>query len=192
MNTSTTDNGSPPDRDDRLRVGPATYTRGGYVRFGRYASGEIAIEIHDEAHEPQCVATVSLVPYGVPHPGEYGVWLKGYSENDGVPKALHDAGIVTLTGRRHLSGYAEAEHAELTERTRSALESHRRNLKSVADREIDALSELGVIDAHQKDELKRLITSEAIEQHDRDGMSISDIIDMYRDMTESHSGEPER
>lgn len=184
MATSTTDNGSTPHDDDRLRVGPATYAKGGYVRFGRYPSGEIAMEIFDEVGEPQCVATVSLVPYGAPHPGEHGVWLKGYSENDGVPKALVDAGIVTLTGRRFPSGYTEAEHAELTELARSTLESHRKNLKSATDREIDALSELGVIDAHQADELKRLITSEAIEQHDQDGMSISDIIDMYRDMTE--------
>ena len=114
MNTSTTDNGSTPDHNDRLRVGPATYTKGGYIRFGRYASGEIAMEILDDADEPQCVATVSLARYGGPHPGEYGVWLKGYSENDGVPQALVDAGIVTLTGRRQATGYAEAEHADLT------------------------------------------------------------------------------
>jgi hypothetical protein len=185
MNTPTAVNGSTPDHDDRLRVGPATYTKGGYVRFGRYASGEIAMEILDEADEPQCVATVALVPYGAPHPGEYGVWLKGYSENDGVPKALVDAGIVILTGRRHPSGFSEALHAELTERACSALESHRRNLKCATDREIYALSEIGVIDAHQADELKRLITSEVIEQYDQDAMSISEIIDMYRDMTES-------
>lgn len=185
MNTSTTDNSSTPDPGDRLRVGPATYTRGGYIRFGRYASGEIAMEILDEADEPQCVATVSLVPYGAPHPGQHGVWLKGYSENDGIPKALVDAGIVTLTGRRHPSGFSEADHAELTERARSALESHRRNLKSATDREIDALSELGVINPLQADELKRLIKSEDIDQHDQDGMSTSEIVDMYRDMMES-------
>jgi hypothetical protein len=66
MNTSTTDNGSTRD-PNRLRVGPATYTQGGYIRFGRYPSGEISMEIFDEADEPQCVATVSLVPYGTTH-----------------------------------------------------------------------------------------------------------------------------
>jgi hypothetical protein len=182
MNTSTTNDGAIPDQNDRLRVGPATYTKGGYIRFGRYASGEIAIEILDDADEPQCVATLSLARYGGPHPGEYGIWLKGYSENDGVPQALVDAGIVTLTGRRQATGYAEAEHADLTLRARGALESHRRSLTDAAHREIDALLELGVIDAQQAGELKRLITSEVIEQYDRDGMSIADIIDMYRDM----------
>jgi hypothetical protein len=184
MNTSTTDNGSAGDHNDRLRVGPATYTQGGYIRFGRYPSGEIAMEIFDEADEPQCVATVSLVPYGAPHPGEHGVWLKGYSENDGVPKALVDAGIVTLTGRRHPAGYADAEHAELTERARASLESHRRSLASAAHREVDALCGLGTIDVHRAKALKRLLTAEAVERHDQEGMSISDIIDMYRDMTE--------
>jgi hypothetical protein len=43
------------------------------------------MEILDDADESQCVATVSLVPYGTPHPGEYGVWLKGWFENEGVP-----------------------------------------------------------------------------------------------------------
>lgn len=185
MNTSTTDNGPPHDGNDRLRVGPATYTKGGYVRFGRYPSGEIAMEIFDESDEPQCVATVSLVPYGAPHPGEHGLWLKGYSENDGVPQALVDAGIVALTGRRHPTGYAQAEHAELTLRARSALDSHRRGLESAAHREVDALCGLGTIDAHRAGELKRLLTAQTIEQHDQDGMSISEIIDMYRDMTES-------
>ena len=184
MNTSTTDNDSPPDHDDRLRVSPATYTKGGYIRFGRYASGEIAMEILDEADEPQCVATVSLVPYGAPHPGKYGVWLKGWFENEGVPRALVDAGIVTLTGRRHLTGHAEAEHAELTERARAALDSRRRNLASAAHREVDALCSIGIIDAPQAEVLKRLLTAEAVEQHDQDGMSISDIVDMYRDLTE--------
>ena len=136
MNTSKTDNVLTTDHDDRLRVGPAVYTNAGYVRFGRYASGEIAMEILDETDEPQCVATLSLVPYGAPHPGEYGVWLKGYSANDGVPQALVDAGIVTLTGRRHLTGYAQALHAELTERARAALDSHRRSLMSAAHREV--------------------------------------------------------
>lgn len=184
MNTSTTDNDSTTDHNDRLRVGPANYTQGGYIRFGRYASGEIAMEILDEADEPQCVATVSLVPYGAPHPGQYGVWLKGWFENEGVPQALVDAGIVRLTGRRHLTGYTEALHAELTERARAALDSHRRSLASAAHREIDALCGVGTIDAHRAEVMKRLLTAEAVERHDQDGMSISDIIDMYRDLTE--------
>lgn len=115
-----------------LRVGPATFTNEGTIKFQRYRSGEIGIEIIGDDGEPQCVATVSLVPYGAPHPGEYGVWLKGWSENDGVPEALVRAGVVTLTGQTHRTGFCAAHHAELTERAIEALaqsESHIRRRK---------------------------------------------------------------
>jgi hypothetical protein len=99
-----------------LRVGPATFTAAGTIEFHRYRSGEIAIQIVGDQGEPQGVATVSLVPSGAPHPGKYGVWLKGWSENDGVPDALVRAGVVTLTGQTHRTGFCEAQHAELTAR----------------------------------------------------------------------------
>jgi len=86
------------------------------IKFHRYRSGEIGIQIVGDQGEPQGVATVALVPSGAPHPGEYGVWLKGWSENDGVPDALVRAGIVTLTGHTFRMGYCEAQHAELTAR----------------------------------------------------------------------------
>jgi len=76
------------------------------------------------------------------------------------------------------------DDAELTERARAALDSHRRSLASAAHREIDALCGVGTIDAHRAEVLKRLLTAEAVERHDQDGMSLSDIIDMYRDLTE--------
>lgn len=105
-----------------LRVGAAKWTKGGLIKFGRYGSGEIAIQIINEMDgQPEAKATVSLVPYGAPEPGEFGVWLKGWSENEGIPEALVKAGIVTLTGRTHATGYTEAQHAELTEVARAAL-----------------------------------------------------------------------
>lgn len=102
-------------------MGKATWSRGGTIKFGRYGSGEIAIQILNEDGTPEARATVSLVSYGAPHPGEFGVWLKGWSENEGIPDALVKAGIVTLTGRTHSTGYVEAQHAELTEVARTAL-----------------------------------------------------------------------
>lgn len=105
-----------------LRAGPAKWTRGGPIKFGRYASGELAIQIMNaEDGQPEAKATVSLVPYGAPEPGEFGVWLKGWSENEGIPEALAKAGIVILTGRTWETGYTEAHHAELTEAARAAL-----------------------------------------------------------------------
>lgn len=115
MTTSTSNDGAP------LRVGATRYLPSGIIRFDQYRSGETAIEVVDQHGEAQYVATVALVPYGAPHPGEYGVWLKGWSENEGVPEALAAAGVVTLTGRRYPTGYCEAHHADLTERARAAL-----------------------------------------------------------------------
>lgn len=103
-----------------LKVGPAKYTAAGRIEFGRYGSGELAMSIVN-GRECQAVATVSMVPYGAPHPGERGVYLKGWSENEGIPEALVAAGIVTLTGRRVATGYTEAVHAELTEKALAAL-----------------------------------------------------------------------
>jgi len=115
MTTSSSNDGAP------LRVGATRYLPSGIIRFDQYRSGETAIEVVDQHGEAQYVATVALVPYGAPHPGEYGVWLKGWSENEGVPEALAAAGVVTLTGRRHPTGFCEAQHAYLTERARAAL-----------------------------------------------------------------------
>ncbi|MGH8303224.1 MAG: hypothetical protein ACRET5_17380 [Steroidobacteraceae bacterium] len=184
MTTSTNERNFVPDTGDRLPVGPSTHSRGGYIRFGRYGSGEIALKVVDEEGDTQYVATASLVPQGGPYPGEYAVWLKGWSENEGVPKALADAGIVTLTGRRNLAGFAEAEHAELTERARTALDAKREGLTAAAHREVDELLKLGMIPEHRAEQLKRLLITEAIEDHDQDGMSIREIVDMYRDVIE--------
>lgn len=184
MTPSTNDNDSVPETGDRLRVGPSTHSRGGYIRFGRYGSGEIALEVVGDEGDTQYVATASLVPHGGPDPGEYGVWLKGWSENEGVPKALLDAGIVTLTVRRHPAGFAEVLHAELTERARTALDAKRQGLTAAAHREVDELLKLGLIGEQRAEQLKRLLITEAIEDHDQDGMSIRDMVDMYRDLTE--------
>lgn len=99
----------------RLIVGPSKHCRGGYIRFGLYGSGEYAMQVvHEELGEVEGTATVSLLPYGAPDPRP-GLWLKGWSENIGLPEALVEAGIVTLTGRVHtLDNGCIARHALLT------------------------------------------------------------------------------
>lgn len=82
---------------------------GGPVKFSRYTSDKtIAIVVGGD-----CKATVCL-PEGAEHPGEFGVWLKGWSENEGLPEALERSGIVVLTGKVAATGFAIAQHAELT------------------------------------------------------------------------------
>ena len=97
-----------------LAVGPSKYSTGGYVVFGRYATGEIAMQIVDENGEMQAKATVSLIPYGAPDPGEHGVWLKDWSENEGIAAALVRSGIVELTGKTFPINFVAAKHATLT------------------------------------------------------------------------------
>lgn len=53
---------------------------------------------------------------------------------------------------------------------------------AAAHREVDELLKLGVISAQQATLLKQRLTRERVEQHDREGMSVSDMIDMYRDL----------
>ncbi len=98
-----------------LAVGPAKYTAAGTIKFASYGSGEIAILIVNTCGERECVATVALVGQGAPHPGENCVWLKDWSENEGIADALVKAGIVTLTGKTYAaSRHVVARHAQLT------------------------------------------------------------------------------
>jgi hypothetical protein len=98
-----------------LIVGPSGYSRGGIIEFGRYQSGEIAIQIFGPDGEPEATATVSLVPYGAPEPGERSIYIKTWSENEGMSEALVKAGIVILTGKAVPTGYCMADHAILTD-----------------------------------------------------------------------------
>ena len=81
-----------------------------------------AIEIIDKkgdfypdsiAGERITTATVALSEYGVA-PSTGCVWLKGWSENEGLPERLQEIGVVRLTGRAAPCGYAVAQEGELT------------------------------------------------------------------------------
>ena len=80
------------------------------LNFSRYGNGSTAIQAFQDG-EPMFVATVALDE--LPPVGH--VFLKGWSENEGVPQALERAGIIQLTGRKIPTGYVEAEEAKLME-----------------------------------------------------------------------------
>ena len=66
------------------------------VTFGRYASGEIAIQLLCPiTGEPWAKVTASCVPYGLPEV-DYNkeIYLKDYAENQGMRAAMHDAGLI--------------------------------------------------------------------------------------------------
>lgn len=60
--------------------------------------------------EPEFVATVCITDE---KPPKNHVFLKGWSENEGIPEALAKAGVVRLTGRKVKVGYCEAIEAEI-------------------------------------------------------------------------------
>lgn len=95
------------------------YCNPGPIDFARYGSGELAICIFDHDGQMQVKATVSLVPYGAPDPGEFGCWIKDWSENEGIAKALERSSIIRLTGEKFKTGFVEALHAELTPEART-------------------------------------------------------------------------
>lgn len=80
-----------------MKINPTTYSKGGFVRFAEYHDKSPAILIIDDNGQPQIKATVNLENET---PDEGCVFLKGWSENDGVPEALVNAGVVELTGRK--------------------------------------------------------------------------------------------
>lgn len=77
-----------------------------------YQNGTMAIEgvSNDSLREPCFTATVAIP---MARPAEGCVFLKGWSENEGLPEALEKAGVVRLTGRKVPTGYVEAVEAEV-------------------------------------------------------------------------------
>jgi hypothetical protein len=109
-----------------MKVGPARYTRAGDVEFSQYENGWLAIVIVDEIGQPECKATTNLEALGAPTPSASQVWLKTWSENEGIEAALESAGVVKLTGERFHCGFdAVALLAELTPAALAELEVQR-------------------------------------------------------------------
>ena len=90
----------------------AKYVKGNMaIQKAFYAEGRIAIKLEDaETHAPWCVATVNIPEYDLK---EGHVFLKGWSENEGVPEELDRLGVVELTGRKVQTGFVYAQEAKL-------------------------------------------------------------------------------
>ena len=79
------------------------------LTFGQYRNGNIAITLGPE-EDPIGVATVNLVGNT---PAEGCVWIKNWSENEGVLASLTRAGVIEPTGRTAHTGYVMAHEARL-------------------------------------------------------------------------------
>ena len=81
------------------------------LKFGKYAGGSTSIRLEDASSgEPFCTATVSLEHA---HPGDGHVFIKDWSENEGVLNALMDAKVITGSLDRYPTGYAAADLCRL-------------------------------------------------------------------------------
>lgn len=98
----------------------------GWLFFGRYASGDLAMLIRagaDESSEPIVKPTVFLES-GPPNAG--CVWIKTWAENAGVLETLELSGAVERTGRvREVGHHCEAFEARLTPAAALELERQR-------------------------------------------------------------------
>jgi len=79
-------------------IGPTKYAPAGFIAKKKYqADNSLALVATDGRGEPLYTATVKLDI----RPQQGCVWIKTWSENEGVLEALIDANIVFPTGRVH-------------------------------------------------------------------------------------------
>jgi hypothetical protein len=153
------------------------------LKFARYESGETALRILSDNGEWQSTATVSLLPYGAPHPGRLGLWLKTWGGNEGLPEALAAAGVVTLTGRTFPEGFDKAVHAELTQIGRAALAKDigaaRAELTARVYAVIEELEKVCFFTLAKAALLKEHLTPTLIESVLASGLTIGELIEMY-------------
>lgn len=85
------------------------------VMLGSYAvDGSLALILCDkETGARQLTASVWL--NGSPPLGKDRVWIKNWSENEGVFESLQAAGVITPTGFTIKTGFCIAHEAQLTE-----------------------------------------------------------------------------
>lgn len=77
-------------------------------------TGQTAILIvHPDTGDRLAIATVNLEGLGAKTLEPNFVWLKGWSENEGIPEALENAGILKRTGEVFSTGFVQAELAEI-------------------------------------------------------------------------------
>ena len=84
-----------------------------YFQLGRYQDNSIAIKISlAMTGEPMGVATVCLAQYKE-KPAEGNVFIKNWSENEGILESLQESGILGESVAQHKTGFATADECKL-------------------------------------------------------------------------------
>lgn len=97
----------------KLTLGGITY-RNVEVEVGKYANNgatSLVLYVTDDLYrEPLAVASVNVPDFT---PSEGCVWIKSYSENEGMLEGLSSAGIIEPTGIKLLTGFSYVHEARL-------------------------------------------------------------------------------
>lgn len=82
------------------------------VKIGLYANGRLAIQLVDDEYRPFATSTVNLPDKELE---EGCVYIKDYSENEGMVEALKDAGIIEEVVDQEISGFVTIPECKLTQ-----------------------------------------------------------------------------
>ena len=97
---------------DKLKIGPTKFSKGGEISILRYYDENLCLRIVDsQTGITELTASVNLAPEE--QPNDDCVFIKDYSENEGVLAALIAADIVEPTGRTVQSQYVEFPEVRL-------------------------------------------------------------------------------
>jgi hypothetical protein len=99
------------------RCGPALFFKAATVMIMKYPANDSVALVSGWGTEDQQIYSVCLAHDPEAPIWEGHVWLKGWSENEGAPAALEDAGLVRRTGVTWPTGFVLAEDAEILNRT---------------------------------------------------------------------------
>lgn len=80
------------------------------VTFRKYSNGRTALELICDDGSPMAVATVNVPDVQI---NEHHVFIKDWSENEGMTAALTAAGYIKPTGHLQKVGFCHAVIAEL-------------------------------------------------------------------------------
>ena len=81
------------------------------IRKGTYPNGRTALKVYDaDTGEPIATATVNLPDQPLP---DNHVFIKNWSENEGILDSLVEANYIKPTGRRVNTGFVTAIEVEL-------------------------------------------------------------------------------
>lgn len=104
----------------KWRIGPTKWSEGGYLQFAFYAVGDkpekrIAIVLVDSKSRREGPLMTVTVNFPDALPDAQCVWIKEWSENEGITQALVNAKVGTLTGKIHPAGYSIAHELRLSD-----------------------------------------------------------------------------